>query len=75
MPKTEVKVIQTLDPEPPTKEGIPRWTVYFTDGSRAVTKRGAALNKNLSHPDNVAPNLVQVTYDRGQIIKVEPVRT
>lgn len=68
MAKTEVKMIQTVDSVPGKDT-----TVYFTDGTHAVTKADETLAQMLTEPDIVAPNVVQVTYDRGKISRIEPV--
>lgn len=66
----KVKMIQTVDSAPGRDT-----TVYFTDGTHAKIKTGNKLSAMLIEPDNVAPNLIQVTISRGQITSAERVDT
>lgn len=68
---SKTQMIQSARNLPPSAKGNPRFEVYFTDGTRAVTKSDVASLKQLLQPDNVAPNSVEVTYDRGKIVKVK----
>lgn len=68
----KVKVIQTVDSAPNQKE----FAVYFTDGTHAVVKSGTKLSNMLLNPENVAPNMIQVTLSsRGEIVAAERVDT
>lgn len=74
MAKPQVKTIQTLDRKPNSLAGNPRWTVYFTDGTKAETKPDASCNYDLQNPEFHAPNMVQVYFERGKIAEIELVK-
>lgn len=65
----KVKMIQSVD-SVPGKDTV----VYFSDGTRAVVKRTNKLSDMLTAPENVAPNLIQVTMSGKNIVAAEPVR-
>lgn len=64
----KVKMIQTVDSAPGRDT-----TVFFTDGTRAVVKKGNELSDMLTKPESVAPNLIQVTMSGKNIVAAEPV--
>lgn len=64
----KVKMIQTVDSEPGKDT-----TVYFTDGTRAVVKKGNELSTLLTQPESVAPNMIQVTMRGKNIVAAEPI--
>jgi len=64
----KVKMIQSVDSVPGKDT-----TVFFTDGTHAVVKSGNKLSDMLTKPENVAPNLIQVTISRGTIVDATPV--
>ena len=66
------KVIQSLDALTNSKAGNPRYKVFFTDGTSAITKIDASVAWGLGNPENVAPNIVEVTFERGKIVYVTP---
>ena len=75
MAKIEVKKIHSLDRMRNSAAGNPRYRVFFTDGTSAETKPDASCNYGLENPEYGSPNMVKVTYERGKIALVEPVRT
>ena len=66
----KVKMIQTVDSAPGRDT-----MVFFTDGTHAVIEAGNKLAKMLSEPESVAPNMIQVTLNKGNIVDAERVDT
>lgn len=64
-------MIQSARELAPSKAGNPRFEVYFTDGTHAQTKSDAECNNNLLTAENVAPNSIEVTYERGKIAAIK----
>lgn len=63
--KTEIKTILTVD------AGLDKATVYFTDGTRAATKKGHRVNSALRKDIYHAPNEVEISFERGEIVGVK----
>jgi len=74
--KTQVKKIQTVTRKTNSLSGNPQFTVFFTDGTQSVTAKDAACAYDLitPNPEFVAPNLVMVEFERGQIATLTPVK-
>lgn len=69
---TKIQMIQTLQRLPNSKKGNPRYRVFFTDGEVAITKSDSEFVSTLGDADTVAPNLVEVRYERGLISGLSP---
>lgn len=66
--QTKVKMILTVDAAP-GKDTV----VFFSDGTRAVVKSGNKLSDMLTKPENVAPNLIQVTISGKNIVDAKSI--
>jgi len=64
----KVRMIQSVDSSPGHDT-----TIYFTDGTRAVVKRGSKLSNIVTDPDNVAPSMVKVTTRGKQVTAIKRV--
>jgi hypothetical protein len=53
-----------------SKNGNPRHTVIFTDGTVAPTKRDASINYGIDNSDMIGVPL-RVTMERGEIVYAE----
>ena len=65
MATSEIKTILTVDAD------FEKATVYFTDGTRANTQKGHRVNKALMKDIYHAPNEVEVSFDKGEIVGVK----
>jgi hypothetical protein len=73
MNTTEAKVIRRLERLRNSANGNPRFRVFFANGDVADTKPDADVAFGLGNRENMEPNEVIVTFERGQIVNVQPV--
>lgn len=56
-----------------SRNGNPRWLVDLSDGTQYLTAVDAACAYGLGNAENLPPNRVEVTIERGVIEYVAPV--